>query len=72
MASARKRKNFIHSLFDQGDQIEGKGDSREAIVHFFESLYKPPQRVFPIPSLISFKELQEDQALILDSHFEEA
>lgn len=54
MASARRRKNFIHSLQVDGERLESKGDICEEIVHYFKRLFEAPRRDFPIPSLLPF------------------
>lgn len=72
MASSRRRKNFIHSLQVDWERVESRFDICEQVVHYYKPLYEAPHRDFPIPTLLPFKELCEEDRLSLEGPFEES
>lgn len=69
MASARRRKNYIHPLQVDGERIDNRSDICEEVVLFYQKLYKAPLKEFPVQTLFPFKVISEEQRVFLESTF---
>ncbi|XP_077252059.1 uncharacterized protein LOC143891358 [Tasmannia lanceolata] len=71
MASARRRRNRIESLVDNGIKVSGKDEVTRVILDFYTSLYPSEGIMRPLSKDLEFSGLSMAQRVALERPFEE-
>ncbi|XP_077237157.1 uncharacterized protein LOC143878808 [Tasmannia lanceolata] len=71
MASARRRRNRIESLMNNGVRVSGKEEVTKVIQNFYTSMYSSEGSTRPLPEGLVFSELSLSQQMALEYPFDE-